>query len=253
MNEDKILDLVAAIGSTDDMMEIRRIILETIRGIVWFDTANFWLYPPLAQLPNEEHVVLDTPLNALNTYLQHYCYLDEFHQTYNQNSILIARSTDLLNYVWWTKKSEYYYDFLKSNDAHYLLAFDIKDSYMAYGAICFHRSKRNGDFSENDLTALSMIYPHLVNRLRWMYEKQELLARMETYGTLDTHYRYHYFDLLTVREREIAQLVLSGESNQEIARSLGLSVNTVKMHLQNIFTKLGIRRRSQLFNPKPGK
>ncbi len=248
MNEGKILDLVAAIGATDDTGEIRSKTLEMLRKIVWFDTANFWLYPPFASHSEPALVTMDLTQSCLNIYLQHYMHLDEFHDAYNQNSLLIARSTDLLNYSSWTQRNEYYNEFLKSNYIHYLLGFDIKDDYMAYGAICLHREKNLGDFNDNDLLMLRLIYPHLVNRLRWLYERQALLSRLEACVTLEVpSYKIDYFDLLTVREREIVQQVLFSKTNREIAKNMGLSINTVKMHLQNIYTKLGIKRRSQLF------
>lgn len=81
----------------------------------------------------------------------------------------------------------------------------------------------------------------------------EIVSILENRSTVDMSSKYPYFDLLTLREREIVRLVLSGESNQEIAEELGLSINTVKMHMQNIFIKLGIRRRCQLFNRDLGR
>lgn len=50
---------------------------------------------------------------------------------------------------------------------------------------------------------------------------------------------------LTVREREVLRLVASGESNKEIAGSLGLSVHTVERHLSNIYGKIGVRGRAE--------
>ena len=49
---------------------------------------------------------------------------------------------------------------------------------------------------------------------------------------------------LTTREREILWHVAQGETNLQIAAQLGISVQTVKNHLTNIFEKLGTRRRS---------
>lgn len=47
----------------------------------------------------------------------------------------------------------------------------------------------------------------------------------------------------TPREKEVALLVDAGMSNKEIARRLGLSVGTVKLHVHNILCKAGVRSR----------
>ncbi|HVK20235.1 MAG TPA: LuxR C-terminal-related transcriptional regulator [Actinokineospora sp.] len=51
---------------------------------------------------------------------------------------------------------------------------------------------------------------------------------------------------LTRREREIAALLATGESNAAIAESLVISVRTVETHVVNIMRKLGLKSRSQV-------
>jgi DNA-binding NarL/FixJ family response regulator len=46
--------------------------------------------------------------------------------------------------------------------------------------------------------------------------------------------------VLTYREREIVQLLASGNSNKEIAVTLGISVKTVETHRAKIMRKLGL-------------
>ena len=51
---------------------------------------------------------------------------------------------------------------------------------------------------------------------------------------------------LTLRERQVIRELASGKSNVAIARALGVTENTVKGHLVNIFEKLGADNRVQV-------
>ncbi len=51
--------------------------------------------------------------------------------------------------------------------------------------------------------------------------------------------------LLSAQERRVLALVAEGRTNKEIGADLGLSDNTVKNYLVNVFDKLKIKRRSQ--------
>jgi len=53
---------------------------------------------------------------------------------------------------------------------------------------------------------------------------------------------------LTPRESEIAEGVASGLQNKEIAEKLGIADGTVRIHVHNIFKKLGIQNRVELAN-----
>lgn len=50
---------------------------------------------------------------------------------------------------------------------------------------------------------------------------------------------------LSNRELEILDLMAEGNSNQEIANRLFVSLSTVKTHIQNLFEKLDVKRRTQ--------
>ncbi len=55
------------------------------------------------------------------------------------------------------------------------------------------------------------------------------------------------FDL-TKKERELLPLLVKGLPNQEIANQLHISTATVKYHLANIYSKLGVRNRVEATN-----
>jgi DNA-binding CsgD family transcriptional regulator len=50
---------------------------------------------------------------------------------------------------------------------------------------------------------------------------------------------------LTGQEMKVLEKLAEGQSNKEIARILGLSPNTVKTHIANLFAKLEVARRTE--------
>jgi DNA-binding NarL/FixJ family response regulator len=51
---------------------------------------------------------------------------------------------------------------------------------------------------------------------------------------------------LSPREMEVIALIVAGYTNKDLARKLGISENTAKHHLTNIFDKLGVSNRLEL-------
>lgn len=66
----------------------------------------------------------------------------------------------------------------------------------------------------------------------------------------ESHKKYTYlsdkFERLSVREREIMDMILDGNTSKETAEKLSLSPRTVEVHRSNIYTKLGIKSLPQL-------
>jgi ATP/maltotriose-dependent transcriptional regulator MalT len=52
-------------------------------------------------------------------------------------------------------------------------------------------------------------------------------------------------ETLTPREVEVLRLISSGASNQMIAQQLVISEHTVKVHITNLYAKLGVKSRTQ--------
>ena len=68
-------------------------------------------------------------------------------------------------------------------------------------------------------------------------------AFMHTQGAPEPDHGGHP---LTARERDIQRLITTGMSNKLIARELGISDGTVKIHVKNLMRKLGARSRLQV-------
>jgi DNA-binding NarL/FixJ family response regulator len=52
-------------------------------------------------------------------------------------------------------------------------------------------------------------------------------------------------DKLTLRQRDVLQELLKGQSSKEIARTLDIAEGTVKIHLAAIYRALGVRTRAE--------
>jgi DNA-binding NarL/FixJ family response regulator len=76
----------------------------------------------------------------------------------------------------------------------------------------------------------------VVNLLKALHELMQQAAAVperKTYG-------------LTPRELEVVQCIVEGCSNKDIAKQFGISEETVKRHLSNIFDKTGVSTRLEL-------
>lgn len=73
----------------------------------------------------------------------------------------------------------------------------------------------------------------------WLISKGRMISREEACPVAP-------LDRLTARQREIFSLILSGCSNKEIARKIGVLEGTVKVHVRAMMQKLGAANRTQV-------
>ncbi len=85
------------------------------------------------------------------------------------------------------------------------------------------------------------LYVHIIPVPNGHDDTAVLVRRL---GTEFEAFRVRYG--LSAREGEIAELVLHGYRNGEIAAALGITVATTKKHLTHIFDKVGVDSRNQL-------
>jgi DNA-binding NarL/FixJ family response regulator len=91
--------------------------------------------------------------------------------------------------------------------------------------LVFYRG-RGRDFSDRDRALLTLLRPHL----RRAY--------------LDAERRRRPVPQLTPRQWELLRMVAAGYTNAQIARRLGVSEGTVRIHLQNIYARLQVSNRT---------
>lgn len=94
------------------------------------------------------------------------------------------------------------------------------------------------------------VYPTLRAELSWVPP-----AAGETHRALVLFFREAakeptlaapFAELLSPTQRRVAELAAGGATNPQIARTLGVSLETVRTHVREVFRRLGVSRRSEL-------
>lgn len=110
-----------------------------------------------------------------------------------------------------------------------------------YRSFILFRGKGERDFSDRDREVLEVLRPHFAH----LEVQAELRHRLSEHTRTEDRARGPGpYDRLTAREREIVQLVSQGKTNTQIAAELWVSPSTVKKHLEHVYVKLGVGRRT---------
>ncbi|MEA2048507.1 MAG: helix-turn-helix transcriptional regulator [Campylobacterota bacterium] len=117
-----------------------------------------------------------------------------------------------------------------------LYAFDDKEIIIGY--TCFIFQSDNVHCMEQ----LQIIKTILETLLRPLYDK-----KINTLYTKCIRIDEE-MNLLTNQEKKIVKQVLTGASYATIAKSLNISINTLKTHMKNIFNKSNVNSKIELFN-----
>jgi len=86
----------------------------------------------------------------------------------------------------------------------------------------------------------------LIQRIREVISQTNAAARPRPLPETPAGLEFDAHPSFTARERQVLRAVFAGQSNKEIAFALGVSEPLVKAVLQQLFSKTGVRTRSQL-------
>lgn len=118
--------------------------------------------------------------------------------------------------------------------------------YLAQGyliAARLHHAQGKTTQAQEDLRHAEQIAGAIHNRLlddAILRTRRELESKSSPMQSL--------IEPLSERELDVLRLICAGKSNQEIADELFIALDTVKRHANNLYGKLGVRRRAQAIN-----
>lgn len=158
---------------------------------------------------------------------------------------------------------------LSANDAFS----SFSEYILAHGTIDESRIPLTGTPQAETITAAQKLVNHLGSNILLKPDRiridcllyhfriySKLIVSPNAFGAVETRYCIYMtqhkkirnnetlrlLDSLTVREHTILAMITTGYRNEEIARSLSISLNTVKTHLGNIYRKMNVNSRNEL-------
>ncbi len=200
--------MIYQIYTTDDLTVMRTELLKQLHSLISFDGASFFLSDP------KNGKELTSPVLD-NCTAEHAKACEEFSQSGG-----IYKNVHL------------------SDPWHYSLNMLLEKEGVFLGALTCFRTIDKGEFRYEDMFVLDILKTHLTYRLQKSRDKgKEKLTITEAAARFD----------LTKREITILRCLLQGMDNEEMEKELSISVNTVKKHILNLYRKMKIKNRVQLF------
>lgn len=238
--------IIYVIYNTSDLNEMRREVMNLLGHAIPFNNANFFL---IGRREDGEEVLTDLiNLNSLpnpaseidsilERYMEEYSLLDALHWLYNAKRPMAYRTSDYLSEDEF-ENTVYYKEFYEPFNVHHGAQMVFASGGNCLGLLTLFRAKDQPNFTDTEIFFLDNIKDHMSARLR--LENQKALA--SNGNCTDFMKKYE----LTRRECEILQLLFEGKENEEIAEELFISENTLRRHIYNMYTKIGIQHRWQL-------
>jgi DNA-binding CsgD family transcriptional regulator len=236
-NEWMILNnIIYEIHTMEDFDEMRIRLLEQLKMLIDYDSADFYM----SQDDEKKQLCEPVMYNCTADMSAIYENLDHTRQILYSGKSLIYRETDIISDDA-LKQTDYYQKVFLPNNWHYSLQMIVAREGKLQGVLTFYRNIGKQDFAHDDIFILDLLTEHLAYRL-WRQRKGDVRS-MDKLSVTQAAEKYE----LTRQEHNILRRLMEGKDNAAICDDLSISINTLKKHILNIYRKLGIKNRVQLF------
>lgn len=228
--------IIYKIHTTEDLDIMRQQLLEQMKMVLDFDSADFYL----ASADEDRHLIRPVTYNCDEEDIYDYGEPEYSHGIMQTGKSLVYRETDIISDEK-RMQTDYYNRVYRPNNWHYSLQMVLGRNKEFLGVITFYRTIGKDNFQYDDIFIMDMLKDHIAYRL--YRETKEHNAAAEKLTVSEVTEKYD----LTKREHTILRLLMEGKDNHTICDELAISVNTLKKHILNIYRKIGIKNRVQMF------
>ncbi len=245
----RLSDHLAGFTTVADVSALSSAVVNLLRDFVQIDEVSILSYP-LEELPvidYREQSALKSEQN-LDTFVLGAFVLDPYYVAatrHHRTGFFTLAELAPTGF----QESEYYRTYYRYAGLEDECGYLFTRPEGGFTNISLARTSKDRQFSPADITLLK----HLAGTLGFVYSTcpighdkggHSATARLE----LDSAIQSFGSDNLTRREHEIVSMILHGYAGKSIASTLGISIETVKLHRRSAYQKLSVRSQGELFH-----
>lgn len=222
-------------SNTDVSDDFKRALFALVHRLMPVDGIRFFIYVPWAQLQQDSasHRQLDT---MLRQYAETWWELDPMHPSrYEDQDSVVVSNTMLMSDADWCQ-SGIYTGFYQPNGYFHNCDVFFRQQGRIVAVLSLVRRDPAQPFTDAEVASLNQVQPFVEFSLSAVHVASRVISRTSLAA------RFH----LTARELDVVEIAVTGVSNKALCRHLGISLPTLRSHVQNIYAKVGVRSSSEL-------
>ena len=145
-------------------------------------------------------------------------------------------------------KTEFYNDFLKPNNWLHECSAVTRVEKSTFSHVFALRSPRSGAFTSEEIGLCSYLAPHLETAARIRQRIVDLEATVDRLLVCEIDTKTLAKLSLTPAETRLAIALFKGQSVEAYAKEAGISINTARWHVKQIYAKTGVKRQTELIH-----
>ena len=259
------VDWYRSLGAIIDGLESERffeLFVDRLGRLVAFDLAAIFVYRGRSRpLPVYDNFHLAGAQQGIAAYVESSYVLNPFYQAYLKGiGPGVYRIRDLAPDAFFV--SEYYKSYRAHPRASEEIGFitegwpeGMEEALIVFaldngeiGELGIYRDLAGGGFSDGELARIAAVEPALGAIFRKYWAAAGGAKASPPDSRVDDAFAGFGEQTLTMREREVARMILHGHSSESICFNLGISLGTVKTHRKHAYAKLGISSQSELLS-----
>lgn len=217
--------------------EFQQALFALVHPLLPADGIRFLIYVPWAQLKQE--VGSDAQIDRMaQEYARSFWEVDPMHPSrFEDQEVVVISNSMIMDDIAW-RETVIYREFYRPHGYFHNCDMFLKQNGRIVAVLSLVRKRADEPFTAREVELLARLQPFIEYALGKSYVSE----RVHNRASLSAEYG------LTAREMDVVEIALTGASNKILSKHLGISLPTLRTHLQNIFTKVGVRSNAELIS-----